>query len=238
MSKSELLLKLVPELAPPLIRLYMGTIRARWLDIEPCDPPVGLRTPFIYAFWHQRLLLFAETHRFQGITILISRHRDGELIAKTVERLGFQAVRGSTTRGGWKALKEMASKPLRDLAITPDGPRGPRHRLKKGAIHLAAATGCPVIPATCAFERFWQLNSWDGFIIPKPFTRALVRIAPPFSVPADPGASLESYRERLEHIMRKLTFDTDRDLDKLWPKARPQPPYSLRVPRACTGSGF
>lgn len=220
---------LAPRLAPALIRLYLGTIRVRWLGIEPCDPPVDLRTPFVYAFWHQRLLLFTYTHRSRGITILVSQHADGELIARTAEGLGFRSVRGSSTRGGERALRELTHARGIDIAVTPDGPRGPRHRLKAGIIYLAAATGYPIMPATVSYERFWQVGSWDGFLLPRPFTRGLVRAAAPYRVPATATGDPEPHRRAVERILRDLTFDTDRRFGQLWREARVGPPQFLRT---------
>jgi hypothetical protein len=228
MARLDRLLRLIPRIAPPLIRLYFGTLRIRWLDVEPCDAPIGLRTPFIYAFWHQRLLLFVYTHRFQGVTIIVSQHRDGDLIAKTIERLGFGTVRGSSTRGGSAAQLQFCRRKDVDFGVTPDGPRGPRHTLKPGLIHLAAQTGCPILPATCSYARYRQFGSWDGFMLPHPFTRALVRTSAPFHVDVSPSDDLEPYRIRLEKILRDLTNDTDRDFATLWPTARPHPPYGFK----------
>jgi len=221
--------RLVPKAAPAVIRLLCGTLKTRWLGVEPTDPPVDLRTPFIYAFWHQRLLLFAHTHRFQGVTVLISRHADGELIAKTIEALGFGTVRGSTTRGGAAALNELRRLKGVDLAVTPDGPRGPRHRVRGGIIFLAAATGYPILPATVSYERCWRFRSWDRFMLPHPFTRALVRAADPFPVPEAAVEDVEPYRRRLEEIMRRITEDTDLRFGELWREARPAGPYFLRT---------
>ena len=207
--------------------MWFSTIRIRWLGIEPLDPPIGLRPPHIYAFWHQRLLLLAYTHRFQDVTVMVSLHRDGDLIARTVERLGMGTVRGSSTRGGGAALLQMVQTRHCDLAVTPDGPRGPRHHAKMGAVYLAAATGYPLMPATCSFERCWQFNSWDGFMLPRPFTRALVHAAPPFTVPAAEADDLEAHRLRLERAMRALTEHTDREFAALWRRARPSPPHGL-----------
>ncbi|HNR99824.1 MAG TPA: lysophospholipid acyltransferase family protein [Planctomycetota bacterium] len=236
MARFDALLAAVPRIAPALIRLYLGTLRIRWLGIEPLDPPIGLRGPCIYAFWHQRMLLFTYTHRFQRVTIIVSRHRDGDLIARTVERLGFGTVRGSSTRGGGPALFRLCRRRDVDLAVTPDGPRGPRHELKPGVIRLAAETGYPIIPATCSFARFKQFRSWDGFLLPYPFTRALVRTSAAFRVPAAPTDNLEPFRARLEGILRELTRETDRDFATLWARARPAPPYGLRADRRFTCS--
>ncbi len=234
MARLDALLAAVPRIAPALIRLYFGTLRIRWLGIEHVDPPIELRGPCIYAFWHQRMLLFTYTHRFQGVTIIVSRHRDGDLIARTVERLGFGTVRGSSTRGGGPALFQLCRRRSVDLAVTPDGPRGPRHELKPGIIRLAAQTGYPIIPATCSFARFRQFRSWDGFILPHPFTRALVRAGAPFRVQAAPADDPEPFRARLERILQELTRETDRDFEALWAQARPAPPYGLRADRRLT----
>ncbi len=218
-----------PAIAPAIIKLLCGTLKIRWLGAEPTDPPVELRTPFIYAFWHQRLLLFSYTHRFHGIPILISRHADGELIARIAERLGFRTVRGSSTRGGAAGLLAMTRLGAVDMAITPDGPRGPRHRVKPGVIFLAAQTGYPILPGTVSYDRFWSFKSWDRFILPKPFARALVRGGRPFCVPRAALTNPEPYRRRLEAEMRDLTYETDRRFEELYRKARPRAPQFLRT---------
>ena len=229
MKARRLIQWLVPRIAPSVIRLHLGTLSVRWLDVEPCDPPIGLRSPLIYAFWHQRLLLFSYTHRFRGITVLISQHADGELIAGTVEGLGFATVRGSSTRGGGAALYQMSQRLETDLAVTPDGPRGPRHEVKPGAVFLAAATGFPILPATVSYERYWQFGSWDRFILPRPFTRAIVRAAAPIEVPPSGIDEIERYRKRLEDSLRAITYDTDRRFAELWRTARPERPHFLRT---------
>ena len=96
-------------------------------------------------------------------------------------------------------------------------------------MYLAATTGYAVLPATVGYERYWQFGSWDGFILPHPFTRALVRAAPPLFVPREALEDLEPYRQRLQKTMRELTADTDRRFAELWPTARPQGPYFLRT---------
>ncbi len=99
--------------------------------------------------------------------------------------------------------------------------------LKPGIIHLAAQTGYPILPATCSYARYKQFGSWDGFMLPRPFTRALIRAAQPFRVDASPSDDLEPYRLRLEKILKDLTDETDRDFEALWPTARSHAPYGL-----------
>ena len=170
-----LALALVPRAAALLIRLLGSTLRFR--NTGPA--PVGdeLPGPSIFVFPHRSLLVCA--HRFQnrGIAILISRSFDGELIARTVERLGFLAIRGSSSRGGSSALRQMAAAYAqgRRCAITTDGPRGPAMVVKPGAEQLAALVQAPWVGAFYARpSHTWTLNTWDRFLIPKPFSTVTV----------------------------------------------------------------
>lgn len=166
----------------------------------------------IYAFWHGRMLGLAFTHRFRGAHILISQHRDGELIARTVQNLGFIPVRGSTTRGGTEGLFKMAEKAKKgDLAITPDGPKGPAYRFQMGAVSLAQRTGCPIVPIAASAKSRKVLRSWDGFIVPYPFTTLVVVHGDPIWV--DRGsdeAGLEAKRQEAEAALRATTVLADR----------------------------
>jgi lysophospholipid acyltransferase (LPLAT)-like uncharacterized protein len=203
--KSPLLLRLAESLGPPLIRLLGASLHVREL---PRDPPRRrVEGPVIYAFWHGRMLVPAFSHRGRGIAIMVSQHRDGEYIARVVERLGFVAVRGSTTRGGVRALREMLTRRHegRDLAFTPDGPRGPRYVVQKGVIYTASRTGLPIVPAAVEAKPAWVLGSWDEFTIPKPFGRAVILTGEPMAVPPDADAEeIERHRGRLEAEMHRL----------------------------------
>ena len=169
----KLLLAVVPPLAAGLIRLLGSTWRFR--DVQDAGSPVGqtIPGPTVFAFWHESLLSSAYRFRGLGIAILISRSFDGELIARTVERLGFLAVRGSSSRGGAAGLRGMAEAYAagRICAFTADGPKGPRRVAKAGPVQLAVLAGAPWVGAFHAEpERAWRLGSWDRFAIPKPFT--------------------------------------------------------------------
>lgn len=176
--KQRLLLAVVPPLAALLIRLLGSTLRYR--DLNAPATPIGHRIPgpSIFAFWHCALLVSAHRFRHLGIAILISQSFDGELIARTVERLGFLAIRGSSSRGGPSALKSMAQAYAggRICAFTADGPRGPARLAKPGPVHLAELTRSLPNPATWlgAFHAHpshaWYLRSWDRFMIPRPFS--------------------------------------------------------------------
>jgi len=153
---------------------------------------------WIYCFWHCRLFYLSYTHRRQGIHVLVSGSRDGELIARIIERLGFQTIRGSSSRGGRAALAK-AFKRLRSgeiLAITPDGPRGPAEKVQGGIIQLAQKTKRPVVPVSWKMKREKRLGSWDRFVLPLPFNRAVLAYGEPF-VPSSPS-QLEKALKKLE----------------------------------------
>ena len=176
--KQRLLLAIIPPLAALFIRALGATLRYRDVfgEVAPGEPliPVGITIPgpVVFAFWHQTMLTCAHRFRNKGIAILISRSFDGELIARTVELLGFVAVRGSSSRGGATALKQMAEayNAGHRCAFTADGPRGPAHLAKPGPVQLAQLCQAPWIGCYHAQpSRAWYLKSWDSFMIPKPF---------------------------------------------------------------------
>jgi lysophospholipid acyltransferase (LPLAT)-like uncharacterized protein len=127
---------------------------------------------FILAFWHRHLLLMPYAYRGRRISVLVSQSTDGELIARTVARLGIDSTRGSSSRGGVSGMKTLLRKAAAgwDIAFTPDGPRGPAREVQPGVILAAAATGLPIQPVAVAATRAKRLNSWDRFLIPLPFS--------------------------------------------------------------------
>ena len=175
-----LALAIVPRLAALLIRLLGATLR--YEDrFEPATTPRipgdQIPGPTIYAFWHRSLLVCAHRFRRRNIAILISRSFDGELIARTVERLGFRAIRGSSSRGGPTALKQMAEAYRQGhiCALTVDGPRGPAMIAQPGAVQLAQLVDAPWLGVFYALpDRAWTLATWDRFLIPKPFSRIIL----------------------------------------------------------------
>jgi lysophospholipid acyltransferase (LPLAT)-like uncharacterized protein len=145
--------------------------------------------------------------RRRGIVVMTSQSFDGEYIARFIQRFGYGAARGSSTRGGTGALVEMV-KLMRagcPTAFTIDGPRGPRHEAKMGAVLLAKKTGAPVLPFSVNAARYYAPPSWDRLQVPLPFTRARVRIAPPIYVAPDADdAALEAKRDELQHALDEL----------------------------------
>jgi lysophospholipid acyltransferase (LPLAT)-like uncharacterized protein len=189
-----------------LIRALGSTARFRvegwehWQAATRGGPPV-------MAFWHEQIFLTTYYFRRRRIVVMTSRSFDGEYIARFIQRFGYGAARGSSTRGGVGALVEMARlvRAGCPAGFTVDGPRGPRRVAKTGALLLAKKTGRPVLPFAVTAERFWRLGSWDGLQIPKPFTRAVVRLAPPIRVPADAdGETLEALRGELQRALENL----------------------------------
>src|SRR5207249_4152188 len=149
-----------------LIRGWMATVRVRFVFLGGRHHPPDPRTErFIYTFWHEHGL-FAATLEAR-IHVLISSHSDGELIARIAGHLGRGSVRGSTTRGGMRALREMVRVARRThLGVTTDGPQGPRRRVQMGTIFLGALTGLPIVPFGVGYTRAWRARSWDRLAIP------------------------------------------------------------------------
>lgn len=187
-------------LGPPVVRALGASWRVRF------DPPdfkarIVAGGARVYAFWHGNLLVPTAAIRGTGAAVMISRHADGEVIARIVQRLGYTTVRGSSTRGGAAALHEAveALRGGRVVVFTPDGPRGPRHVAQPGAVFLAARGGTEIVPVGVGVRRGWETRSWDRFRIPRPFTTVAIvegeRLRPP---PGIEGASLEEWRVRLE----------------------------------------
>jgi lysophospholipid acyltransferase (LPLAT)-like uncharacterized protein len=167
--------------------------------------------------WHQNVPAGSAVHRGKQLSVLVSSHRDGEIIARTIRRMGYGVVRGSSSRGGARAVRQMLGqmKPDQGLVFTPDGPRGPRHSVAVGAIYLAAASGRPLIATGFAAKRAWQLSSWDRMEFPKFFTRVVVAYSPPIhverAVMRDPDA-LEKVRVRFRAALHAAEQRADQEL--------------------------
>ena len=177
--------------------------------------------PVILAFWHSRILPLAYLHRSQGIVVLVSEHRDGEYIARVIARKGFGLARGSSTRGGVRGLRELirAGRSGRELALTPDGPKGPPRRVKLGTLVAAQVTGLPIVPLTAGGKGVWRVNSWDRFLIPRPFCRIQVRYGSPVHVPRRAGPEeLQALAEELDGELNRITDQVDgKHLDPVRP---------------------
>ena len=137
--------------------------------------------PVIFVFWHGQLLPLLHYHRREGIVVLVSEHADGEYLTRVIERNGFGIVRGSSTRGATKGLLGLvrAARAGKDLALTPDGPRGPAGVFKPGALVAAQMTGLPIIPVAVGASSGWRFRSWDGFLVPRPLSKIRLQYLPP-----------------------------------------------------------
>jgi lysophospholipid acyltransferase (LPLAT)-like uncharacterized protein len=166
----------------------------------------------IYASWHQRLFYQIHRLRKRKVTVMISQSRDGEYIARLINWLGLKDVRGSSTRGGFDALKDLTRKMKAGSngGMIPDGPTGPPHEAKTGTIILARMTGALIIPISWSADRCWVFNSWDRFMIPKPFARISYCYGEPIIVPHSAKLpEMDDYRKLLESRLDYITNRCD-----------------------------
>ncbi|MDH5295753.1 MAG: lysophospholipid acyltransferase family protein [Nitrospirota bacterium] len=163
-------LSVAPPLAARTIRLLGHTMRVSTIGGETVDELYGQGKRIIIAFWHGRQLMMPLAYRGQLASILISQHRDGEIIARIMQYFGFKAIRGSSTRGGLRAIRQLvkAGRDGGDLVVTPDGPKGPACKVQSGVVYLAKATGFPIIPLTfaCSKKKSFRVGITFKFPIP------------------------------------------------------------------------
>jgi lysophospholipid acyltransferase (LPLAT)-like uncharacterized protein len=183
--------------------------RIRVEERQRFDKARSYSRPLIFVFWHGRLLPLLFAHRDEHIHVLASEHADGEMLGQTIRRLGYGHVRGSSTRGGTRALLELVEKVREgfDIGVTVDGPRGPRGVVKAGAVEVARQTGAVIIPLTSASDRHRTFKSWDAFELPAPYARVVVRYGEPLLV--DPNADRVMVEARRQDVERELTRITD-----------------------------
>lgn len=185
------------------LQLLARTWRFRIVNASAIDELRAAKRNFIFSLWHGQLLPLLWHHRDEGVVLLISEHRDGELVARAAESLGYALVRGSTTRGAERALisiiRELQAG--REVAITPDGPKGPAGKYAPGALIASQRSGAVILPVVAVADRAWRLKSWDRFMIPKPFARVTVAYGNPTNVlAATPRAAAEE-GARFEALM-------------------------------------
>ena len=204
--RQRFLLFLVGWLGPFLINVLGFTWRVKVVAPHDVYPRRTKTFKRIYCFWHNRLLPLAYTERRKNVGILISSHFDGEIIARIVSRLGYIPLRGSSTRGGTEGLLSMLrNEDVWYLAITVDGPRGPKGVVKPGAIFLAAKSGLEIVPVSCDAKRKWILPSWDNFEIPKPFAKVVVTMGDPIAIKDITGhTQIKDQAEKLAEILNEL----------------------------------
>jgi lysophospholipid acyltransferase (LPLAT)-like uncharacterized protein len=194
-------------LAYLLVRLLTATLRVRQVRPEHIEG-----TPqYILAFWHDQLLpLMGRSRWKRPITVMISQSKDGELVARVLRRFGVESARGSSTRGGSGALREMLreARAGKNIVFTPDGPRGPARIAKEGVAYAAQITGLPVIPMAYASQKKKLLRSWDRMMIPLPFSKGVCVYGAPLAVPRHSDA--EEWRMKIEETLNELSAEAER----------------------------
>ena len=214
--------KVVGLLASATVRSWMSTLdyKSAFYDptVDPVDP--GWRGQKIYVFWHEYILFPLHMRGNCNLAMLLSRHRDADILMEVARHMGFEFVRGSTFGGGSTALRELLRKSQKmNLAITPDGPRGPRRVLAQGPVYLSSKLGLPLVAMGFGYSDPWRLGSWDRFAIPKPFSHARAVVSPAMNIPPNlDREGVEHYRQRVEQLLNRLTCEAEAWADAGTPK--------------------
>jgi lysophospholipid acyltransferase (LPLAT)-like uncharacterized protein len=190
-----------------VIRLICGTLRWEARDWHYLEAIEKAGKHMILAFWHGRIFMASYYFRRRGIVVMISQNRDGEYIARVIQRFGYGVARGSSTRGSHGAMMETlrALKLGNDAGFAIDGPRGPRYIAKPGAAYTARKSGSPVVPFCISVDKKLVLRSWDHFQVPLPFSRAVVLIGKPIYVESNAGEEdLKAIEEQIQHSLDEL----------------------------------
>ncbi len=210
-AQPTLLQKIAAGAGAGLLRILFSTLRLRVHDPQNFrgNPP---KRPVIFAFWHNRILAIAAVFRRDyppgrgGVLVLTSASRDGMWLGEVTRQLGLGSVRGSSSRRGATAMRELLDKVAQghDIAITPDGPRGPKYELGAGLVYLAQKADIPVLPMHAHFSGCWRLRSWDNFVIPRPFSRVDISVGPLMCVSATGSEeAFELERRKIESVLRE-----------------------------------
>ena len=193
------------EVARLLVVVLAMTWRVRAIGREH---PEGLRRdarPFVFALWHGQILPLLWYHRGVGTLLVVGENIDGGYLARAARAWGYGLIRGSSSRGSFRAFRQMLRTLQRggEIAVTPDGPRGPARTVSAGAVAAAQLTGASIVPVAAGASSAWRLRSWDGFIIPKPFARVQIVYDAPLSIP--PSAPRETARQRLQGRLQAVS---------------------------------
>jgi lysophospholipid acyltransferase (LPLAT)-like uncharacterized protein len=222
-----ILLRLLPPLATVIIWVMTRSCRIVKVEGEEKELEALARSRgrAVYATWHQRALFHARYFAGRDLTVMASLSRDGEYGVHLIKWLGHKAVRGSSTRGGYQALRELTEKIMQDArgGMLADGPVGPARVAKIGSVVMARNAEVPLLPVVWGADRCWVLNSWDRFLIPKPFARIVFCHAEPIWIPRSAqGESLETYRSLFEERLNQATRWCDEHFgsERPWRKVR------------------
>lgn len=202
--------RLLARLVGGLLFLYRATLRVQVRQREHYLALQERRVPILFALWHGRMLLPIQEHRRQGIVTMASQSKDGAIIAGWLTANGYVVVRGSTTRGGGQAFREMIRfvRSGRHAALTVDGPKGPPRVVQPGVVELARLTGAWILPITSSSSRARFLKSWDRYLLPLPFSRSVVLYGEPFAIRSDESDA--AALTRIGEALKAATAEADK----------------------------
>ena len=208
--RSQTLVTILAWLAVKGLRIIFGTCRAKFLVARPGTNPYE-KSPshYLLSLWHDEILMAVFTRQTIDVAGLVSRHRDGGYLATAMKFAGIRPVRGSSKNGGAKAMAEMIQiAEAHHIAITSDGPQGPRHRAKQGIVFLASKTGREIVPTAATCHRGFRIKgSWTDMLLPMPFTTIYYGAGEPIKVPQDASREqIEQYAHRLEDAMAEIGY--------------------------------
>jgi hypothetical protein len=211
--RSPLLMKIGGLAGVTFLRWWMSTLDTAVAYYDPAVDPASplCRGQQIYIFWHEYILLPLAFRGQGNMAILVSQHRDADILSHVAHHLRIELVRGSSRRGGMAAVRQLLRQGGRlHLTITPDGPRGPRRRLAPGAIYLASKLGLPLVLVGMGYDRPWRIGSWDRFALPRPYGRARAVVSPQVHVPPElDRTGIEQFREKIERLLNRLTEEAE-----------------------------
>jgi lysophospholipid acyltransferase (LPLAT)-like uncharacterized protein len=192
-------------------------------SVDPARPEYNEHV--IYCFWHEYIVSILPRWGHTPLTVLCSQHRDGEWVNQISESLGFNIVRGSSTRGGSSAIRQMKkNSKFSSIAVTPDGPRGPRREMAMGPVYLSSLLGLPLVPLGIGMTDPYRLKTWDRFAIPRPSSRIRLIFGPKIFIPRKSGRDkLESYRSSVQNLINDLTHHAQQWADSNQKMAGEQP---------------
>ena len=213
--RNTLLIKSAGRLGYAILSSLFATVRKEIhvAEMHPYEKPGP--QPALFAVWHDSSVMAGFCGRTEQMAALTSQHSDGSFVESILRPMGVQVVRGSTSRGGSKALREMLEIASRkNIVLTPDGPRGPRRTMSRGLVYLASKTGNPIVPAAFACNRYWQIkSSWTSHTLPQPFSRVVLLVGAPIWIPAGVSPSrLGDFQESVQAAMEELQGRADRHI--------------------------
>lgn len=200
---------MIARLGTWLLKAMFLTVRVDHRRVIPDGTPYRPAqdsTRYCFCIWHDAILTAVFSLRTYKLSGLISRHQDGSYLAHAVRLVGITPVRGSASRGGAQATRQLIDQPDLHVCITPDGPRGPRRVMKDGIVYLASRTGRPIVPTTLTASSYWSIpGGWSDMLVPKPFSKALLLAGPPLEIPADlTRAQISEYAELVQREMDRM----------------------------------